>query len=61
MTHITRQLEYFKLQLKYLENIIHNMLNLKTLDALMRVSLCWLEGYEMDWATIFNIWRNMRD
>ena len=36
-TCIIRQLEYFKLQLKYLENITHNMLNLKTLDALMRV------------------------
>ena len=28
-------------------------LNLKTLDALMRVSLCGLEVYAMDWATIF--------
>ena len=43
-----------------MENITHNMLNLKTLDALMRVSLCGLEGYAMDWATIFNIWRKMR-
>ena len=25
MTCITRQLEYYKLQLKYLENITHNM------------------------------------
>ena len=24
MTHITRQLEYYKLQLKYSENITHN-------------------------------------
>ena len=24
MTHITRQLKYYKLQLKYLENITHN-------------------------------------
>ena len=119
MTCITRQLEYYKLQLKYAENTTHNntrtsythilnfsfalaiffcnrelrqwskmarltrnkarqcqrgfskqnaikshlcnRLNLKTLDALMRVSICGLEVYAMDWATIFNIWRNMQD
>jgi hypothetical protein len=38
-----------------------NMLNLKTLDAFMRVCLCGLEMDAMDWATIFNIQRNMRD
>ena len=64
MTRIGRQLEYFKLHLKYLKNITHKMLNLTTLDALMWVSLCRLQGYamdSMDWATIFNIWRNMRN
>jgi hypothetical protein len=40
---------------------LRNRLNLKTLDALMRVSLCGLEVDAMDWSTIFNIWRNMRD
>ena len=40
---------------------LRNRLNLKTLDALMRVSICGLEVYAMDWATIFNIWRNMQD
>ena len=49
MTCITRQLEYFKLHLKYLENITYNRLNLKTLDAHMRVSR----------DNIFIIWRNM--
>ena len=38
-----------------------NKLNLKALDALMQVSLCGLEVDAMDWATIFNIWRNMQD
>ena len=61
MTRFTRRLEYFKWQLKYLENISHNMLNLKTLDALMRVSFCGPEGHATNWATIFNIWRNMLD
>ena len=37
-----------------------NRFNLKTLDALMRVSLSGLEWATMEWATIFNIWRNMR-
>jgi hypothetical protein len=33
---------------------LHNTrLNLKTLDALMQVSLCGLEGDAMDWAAIF--------
>ena len=36
-------------------------LNLKTLDALMRVSLCGLEVDAMDWASIFNIWKNIQD
>jgi len=40
---------------------LRNRLNLKTLDALMRVSLCGLEVDAMDWSTIFNIWRNMQD
>ena len=35
------------------------MSNLKTLDALMRVSLCGLEVHAMDWTTIFNIWKDM--
>ena len=61
MTCITRQPEYFKLQLKYLENITHNILSLKNLDALMQVSLCGLEVYAMDWVATFNIWRNMWD
>ena len=39
---------------------LHNRLNLKTLEALMWVSLCGLEVDGMDWA-IINIWRNMRD
>ena len=56
MTRIIRQLEYFKLQLKYLENITHYRLNLKTLDVLVHVSLCGLEV-----CAIVNIWRNMRD
>ena len=38
---------------------LHNRLNLKTLDAFMRVFLCELEVDAMDWSTIFNIWRNM--
>ena len=38
---------------------LHNMSNLKTLDALMRVSLCGLEVHAMDWTTIFNIWKDM--
>ena len=38
-----------------------NKLNLKTLDALMHVSLYGVEVYAMDWATVFNIWRNMRN
>ena len=38
-----------------------NRLNLKTLNTLLRVSLCGLEVNAMDWATIFNVWRNMRD
>ena len=36
-------------------------LNLKTLDALMWVSLCELEVDAIDWASIFNIWRNIQD
>ena len=36
-------------------------LNLKTLYAIMWVSLCGLEVYAMDWTTFFNIWRNMQD
>ena len=40
---------------------LRNRLKLKTLDALMRVSLCGLEVDAMDWATIFNIWINMLD
>ena len=60
MTRITRQLEYFKLQLKYLESISHNKLTLKTLDALMRVSICGLEGYAMDWATIQHLEKHAR-
>jgi hypothetical protein len=40
---------------------LRNKLNLKTLDALMQVSLCGLEVDAMDWASIFNIWRNMQD
>ena len=32
---------------------LRNKLNFKTLDALMRVSLCGLELDAMDWATIF--------
>ena len=39
---------------------LRNRLNLKTLGGLMRVSLCELEVDAMDWATIFNIWRNMQ-
>ena len=38
---------------------LRNRLNLKTLDALMQVSLCELEEDAMDWSTIFNIWRNL--
>jgi hypothetical protein len=34
---------------------LRNMLNLKTLDALLQVSLCELEVDAMDWTTIFNI------
>ena len=51
MTRLTMQLECCKLQLKYLENITHKKLNLKTLDAHMWVSLCGLEVYAMDWET----------
>ena len=40
---------------------LRNKLNLKTLDALMQVSLCGLEVDAMDWATILNISRIMRD
>jgi hypothetical protein len=40
---------------------MHNKLNLKTLHALMQVSLCGLEVDAMDGITIFNIWRNMQD
>ena len=40
---------------------LRNRLNLTNLDALMRVSLYGLEVNAMDWATIFNTWRNMRD
>ena len=39
---------------------LHNRLNLKTLDALMRVSLCELEVDGMDCA-IINIWKNIQD
>ena len=38
---------------------LRNKLNLKTLDTFMQVSLCGLEVDVMDWATIFNIWRNI--
>ena len=38
---------------------LFNRLNLKTLDALMRVSLCELDVDGMDWALI-NSWRNMQ-
>ena len=38
-----------------------NRLNLKTLDALTQVILCGLEVDAMDWATIYNIYRNMQD
>ena len=38
-----------------------NRLNLKTLDVVMWVSFCGLEVDAMDWASIFNIWRNMWD
>ena len=41
MARITRQLEYFKLQLKYPGSITHNMLNLKTLDALYAGFSLW--------------------
>ena len=51
MTRIIRQLEYFKVQLKYLENITHKRLNLKTLDAHMRAPFCGLEVYAMDGET----------
>ena len=34
---------------------------MKSLDALMWVSLWGLEVYAMDWASISNIWRNMWD
>ena len=44
-----------------ISNHLHNMLNLKTLDALMQTSLCGLEVDAMDWATIVSIERNMRD
>jgi hypothetical protein len=44
-----------------IKNHLCNRLNLKTLDAFMWVSLCGLEVDAMDWATIFNIWRNMQD
>ena len=44
-----------------IKTYLHNRLNLKTLDALMHVSLCGLDVDAMDWATIFNNWRNMRD
>ena len=40
---------------------MRNRLNLTTLDALMRISLCGLEMDAMDQATIFNVQRNMRD
>ena len=40
---------------------LHNMLNLKTLDALMQVCFFAFEVDAMDWPTIFNIWRNMPD
>ena len=40
---------------------LRDKLNLKTCNALMWVSLCGLEMDAMDTATIFNIWRNMRD
>ena len=42
------------------KNHLRNSLNLKTLDALMQVSLCGLEVDAMEWPTI-NIWRNMRN
>jgi hypothetical protein len=38
---------------------LRNGLNLKTLDALMQVSLCGLEVDAINWAIIFNTWRNM--
>ena len=34
---------------------LRNRLNLKTLDAFMRVSLCGLEFHANKWATIFNM------
>ena len=40
---------------------MRNRLNLKILDALMRVFICGLEDYVMDWATTFEIRRNMQD
>ena len=39
---------------------LRNKLNLKTLDALMWVSLCGLEVDAMDWATIFNKYHHLR-
>ena len=41
MTHITRQLEYYKLQLKYPENITHN--NRKTSYTHLHTKLLQLE------------------
>ena len=40
---------------------LRNKLNLKTVDALMHVSLSGLEVDARDWTTNFNIWRNMCD
>ena len=50
-----------KVFVKAIKSHLCSKLNLKTLDALMRVSLCWLEVDALDWAIVFNIWRNMQD
>jgi hypothetical protein len=36
-------------------------LEIETLDALMRVSLCGLEVDTIDWAIIFIIWKSMQE
>ena len=48
-------------QTNAIKSHLRNTLNLKTLDALMRVSICGLVVYAMDWGTIFNIWRDIQE
>ena len=39
----------------------HSRLNSKTFDTFMHVSLYGFEVDAMNWLTIFNIWKNVRD